>query len=358
MAKGFVDYDKRLQGVPGPLWTKIANIDELKGQWVASGALSPQILGQLKQSVLITSAGASTRIEGAKLSDDDVERLMRGLAVNKFTDRDQQEVRGYFELLENIFDSWKTLSLSENLIQHFHQELLKYVEKDSLHRGNYKKTENTVIMIDDAGNSIGTLFQTTPAYLTAKEMQELVEWTKQAYDRKSHHPLLILANFVIDFLNIHPFQDGNGRMSRVLTNFMLLKQGYLYAPYVSQEKIIETHKVDYYVALRKSQKTFKTEHEDIAPWLDFFLSVLLQQAQAAIDLLTGANIEMLLSPKQLAVWRYLQQVDEAAPGQIQEHTAIARATVNQALDKLVRLKKVEVLGQGRATRYRVQKGSK
>ena len=118
-------FDARLEHLPNSVWTKIAQIDELKGQWVGGVHLSPQVLGRLKQSVLVTSTGASTRIEGASLSDEDVEKLMRGISVQKFTDRDKQEVQGYFELLQNVFQAGKHGRLSENTIKHFHGELLK-----------------------------------------------------------------------------------------------------------------------------------------------------------------------------------------------------------------------------------------
>lgn len=345
-------FDQRLQQIPSEIWSKIAQIDELKGQWIAGARLGPQVLGRLKRSVLITSTGASTRIEGARLSDEDVEKLMRGIDIQKFTDRDKQEVKGYFELLENVFDSWKTLKFSESTIKHFHKELLKYVEKDETHRGDYKKKENKVHMIDATGNSVDILFDTTPAYLTPKEMQELVEWTQGSLTEKKHHPLLVAGNFLVEFLQIHPFQDGNGRLSRVLTNLLLLKEGYLYMPYVSHEKLVEDNKPDYYMSLRRSQKTFKADHEDITPWLDFFLSIFLKQSKIAVELLSKENIEKILSTKQLAVWQYLQTVDEATPGDIAKKSKVARPTVNQALDKLLRLKKVERIGLGRSTRYR------
>lgn len=344
--------DVRLEGLLPETYAKLRQIDELKGQWIGGAKLSPQVLGRLKRSTLITSTGASTRIEGAKLSDEDIEKMMRGIAIQKFTDRDKQEVKGYYELLENVFDSWKSLSFSESSIKHFHQELLKYVEKDQTHRGDYKKQENQVQMINEAGESVGVLFDTTPAYLTLKEMQELVEWTQKALTDKKYHPLLVIGSFLVEFLQIHPFQDGNGRLSRVLTNLLLLKEGYLYVPYVSHEKLVEDNKPDYYVALRRSQKTFKTEHEDIMPWLDFFFGVLLKQAQMAVDLLSKENIEKILSPKQLAVWQHLQTVDSATPGEIAKAANVARRTVNQALDKLLRLKKVERIGLGRTTRYK------
>ncbi len=345
-------FEKRLASVPSELWSKVAQVEELKGQWIAGVQLDPQTLGRLKRSVLITSTGASTRIEGARLSDEDIEKLMRGLSIQKFTDRDKQEAQGYFELLENVFNSWKSLKLSESTIKHFHKELLTYAKKDELHRGEYKKEENKVHMIDAAGKSIGVLFDTTKAYLTPKEMQELVEWTQDALQEKKNHPLLIIGNFIVEFLQIHPFQDGNGRLSRILTNLLLLKAGYLYMPYVSHEKIIEDNKPDYYLALRKSQKTLKTNRENIFPWLDFFLNTFLKQSQMAIELLSHENIEKILSIKQLAVWQYFQTVNEATPKEIAQETKISRPTVNQVLDKLIRLKKIERLGQGRSTRYR------
>lgn len=345
-------FDKRIKLLPSEVWNKIAQIDELKGQWAGGARLSPQILGRLKRSVLVTSTGASTRIEGAKLSDDDIAKLMRGISIQKFADRDKQEVKGYFELLQNVFEAWKTIRLSENSIKHFHQELLKYVEKDKLHRGQYKHKENKVHMIDAAGKSVGTLFDTTPAYLTAKEMQELVEWTGEALRKKTFHPLLVIGNFIVEFLKIHPFEDGNGRVSRVLTNLLLLQEGYLFMPYVSHEKLIEDNKPDYYMALRASQKTFKTKRENIVAWQDFFLTVLFSQARQAIKLLSEEDLENILSPKQLAIWEYLQTVEETTPGDIAKKAKVARPTVNQVLTKLIQLKKIERIGLGRTTRYR------
>lgn len=346
------DFRQRLEIISHSILAKIAQIEEMKGRWVAGANLSPQILVRLKRSVLITSTGASTRIEGSKLSDEDIERMLRGISMQKFSNRDEQEVQGYYELLQNVFDSWENLRFNESLIKHFHRELLKYVEKDTLHRGNYKTQENKVEMLDGKGNSIGTLFDTTPAYLTPTEMLELVEWTKKNLEEKTFHPLLIIGNFIVEFLNIHPFQDGNGRLSRILTNFLLLKQGYLYMPYISQEKLIEDNKPDYYLALRQSQKTFKTPNPDASVWLEFFLSILLQQGQMANRLLTTENIESLLSPKQLAVWEYLQTVDSVSPDEIAKNAHVARPTVNQVLTKLLLLKKIEKIGQGAATRYK------
>lgn len=344
--------DKRINSVSQHLWSLINQIDELKGRWVGGAKLNPQALGRLKRSVLVTSTGASTRIEGSRLSDEDVERFMKGLSLRKFTDRDKQEVRGYFELLENVLLSWKHIPFTESVIKHLHKELLKYAGKDERHRGEYKKTENSVEMFDESGKSLGVIFETTPAYLTPKRMRELIEWTADALKRKEQHPLLVIGSFLVEFLAIHPFQDGNGRLSRILTNHLLLKTGYEYVPYVSHEKLVEDSKADYYVALRKSQSTLGTERENIAPWLEFFLKASLEQARQAIELLSHENIDRILSPKQLDVWRYLETVTEATPGEIAKATSVARPTVSQALDVLLRLKKIERIGQGRTTRYR------
>lgn len=346
-------FDKRLSQIPSEIVTKIARIDELKGQWSARANLNPYLVGRLKRSVLITSTGASTRIEGAKMSDENIEKHLQGIAIQKFSDRDKQEVQGYYELLQNIFEAWDAIKFSENSIKHLHQELLKYVEKDKLHRGKYKSRNNQVEMVDEQGRRVGILFNTTPAYLTPKHMQELVEWTQDALAQKKYHPLLIVGNFLVEYLNIHPFEDGNGRLSRILTNLLLLKEGYLYMPYVSHEKLIEDQKSKYYMALSKSQKTFNSNSDNILDWLNFFLGLILAQSNQAIALISSENIEVILSKKQLAVWNYLQDVTEATPQEIADKTAIARTTVNKTITKLLELKKIERLGLARSIRYRL-----
>ena len=345
-------FNQRIERISASIISKIGQIDELKGRWITGAQLNPQVLGRLKKSVLITSTGASTRIEGANLSDEDVEKMMKGISIQKFTDRDKQEVQGYYELLENIFNSWKTLRVNENAIKHLHKELLKYVDKDVRHKGDYKKQENRVHMINEEGESVGILFNTTSAYLTPKEMQELVEWTDKMLVDKKYHPLLVIANFLVEFLKIHPFQDGNGRLSRVLTNLLLLKAGYEYMPYASHEKLVEDNKPDYYIALRRSQKNIDTNKNDITPWIEFFFTVLIEQAKIAEELLSKENIEKLLSEKQLIVWRYLQKAEKTNTGEIVKKIKIPRATVKQALYRLLQFKKIERIGQGRSTSYR------
>ena len=345
-------FSHRLQDIDSRILEKISEVDKIKSHWSAGVQLDPQILAGLKKSVLITSTGASTRIEGAKLSDEDIERMMRGISIQKFSNRDGQEVKGYHELLSNVFENWQSIPFSESTIKFFHRELLKYTEKDELHRGEYKKKENKVAMISPVGGDMRILFDTTSPHLVAKEMQELVEWTQEALTDKKLHPLLVIGNFVVEFLKIHPFEDGNGRLSRVLTNLLLLQNGYSYMPYVSHEKLIEDNKPEYYVALRQSQKTFGTENENLAPWLNFFLMILLDQSKRAAALISKEEIDKLLSRQQQIVWKYLESVHEATPLEISKAVGVPRPTVSQAITKLLKLKRIERVGVGRATRYR------
>jgi len=346
------NFSERIEQIPSIIVSKIAKIDELKGRWITGARLSPQVLGRLKRSVLITSTGASTRIEGSRLSDEDIEKLMRGINIQKFTNRDKQEAQGYYELLENVFNSWRHVSFNESTVKHFHQELLKHVEKDKQHRGEYKKGENKVQMIDEAGQSIGILFDTSSAFLTPGQMHDLVEWTQKNVTEHTYHPLLVIGNFLVEFLKIHPFSDGNGRLSRVLTNLLLLQAGYEYIPYVSHEKLVEDNKPEYYIALRRSQKTMGTEKESITDWLNFFLDIILKQSHMAVELLSKENIDKILSEKQLVIWQYVEKIKETSTGDIVEHTNIARSTVKQTLDVLLKLKKIERVGLGRSARYK------
>jgi len=344
-------FDHRIRTPDPHIVALLAAIDEIKGQFKAGLRMTPQAITSLKKSVLITSAGASTRIEGAKLTDAEVEKVMQGLSVSKFADRDTQEVQGYLETLQNVFDSYQGLPLREGTIMSLHKHLLKYSTKDDLHRGEYKKKENLVGVLGEGGKVARIMFETTRAYLTPKEMQELVEWTREALEKERFHPLLIIANFIVEFLKIHPFEDGNGRLARVLTNLLLLRSGYQFVQYVSHEQIIEHRKDEYYLALRKSQEAFNTDRETIAPWLNFFLSVVQEQATKALVYLEEEKVEDTLSPKQFVVWKHISSVGEASPGEIVKATGIIMATVRQALDRLIELGKIKRIGRGPGTRY-------
>lgn len=265
--------------ITSEILTLIGEIDEFKGAWKALGQLAPEQLTLLKRVATIESIGSSTRIEGSKLNDREVEVLLSNLQIKKFETRDEQEVAGYAEVMNTIFNHYLDIPFTENYIKQSHRDLLKYSDKDARHRGEYKKHTNHVEAFDTDGKSLGIVFETASPFDTPFRMQQLVEWRTGTTENKSMHPLLAAAVFIVEFLAIHPFQDGNGRLSRILTTFLLLSGGYAYVPYSSLEAVIENSKEAYYLALRQTQGTLKTDTPDWQPWVLFFLKALKQQKQ-------------------------------------------------------------------------------
>jgi Fic family protein len=331
---------------------KIAQLQEYKGYWKGHLNISPQILNRLKKFTLITSTGASTRIEGSYLNDDDVKKLLSGLKIQKLKDRSQQEVAGYAQLTQLIFEEFKEIALNENTIKQLHGILLKYSEKDTHHKGNYKKGSNSVVARDEKGNE-SVIFNPTSPFLTPKEMEELTHWTNDALKSKEVHPLLNIAHFIGEFLAIHPFQDGNGRLSRALTNLLLLKNGFNYVKYVSLEQIIEERKTNYYLSLRNTQKNRENGQEDFYPWIEFFLDCLIEQTKRAQNILERKNIEDELSSNQLNILNYIRSSKEESCTikKIQESTQINRNTIKKALLRLLQANLIKQIGLGSATRY-------
>ncbi|MDQ1300015.1 MAG: hypothetical protein QG636_683 [Patescibacteria group bacterium] len=332
--------------------TRISQIDQFQGLWQGSLRLSPQILGRLKAFVIITSTGASTRIEGATMTDEEIARFLRGLNASAPKGRDEEEVAGYADLIGRVFDNWKTITLTEGWILQFHNILLNYSQKDKTHKGKYKDGDNAVIMENEKKEEI-VLFNPTHSYLVKGEMSAVIEWTNEKLKSREIHPLLVIANFIFEFLAIHPFSDGNGRISRALTNLLLLKAGYSYVPYVSLDEIIEQTKVEYYLALRRVQKNHGTDHEDISPWVEYFLMALLEQTKRAQAIMEEDRPEKLLSEKQKEVYQLFTEGREIGVAEVVTllEGRIERETVKQALSRLVTLKLLTRLGQGRGTRY-------
>jgi len=332
---------------------KIAKIDQFKGLWQGSLRLSPQILGRLKAWVIVTSTGASTRIEGAKMTDEEIARFLRGLKGKHPKGRDEEEIAGYADLISRIFENWKSIKLSENWILQLHSILLNFSEKDKTHKGKYKNSPNVVAMVNKQGEQI-VLFNSTPPHLVKTELIAAIDWANQELEEKTTHPLLVIANFIFEFLAIHPFSDGNGRLSRALTNLLLLKSGYSYVPYVSLDEIIEKTRADYYLSLRSTQKNHKTDDEDITPWVEYFLNSLLEQTNKAHKLMESNHPEKMLSENQSQVYQLFDNNEELSVSQIENiiKGKIPRPTLKQTLSRLVSLNLLERIGQARSTRYK------
>ena len=257
----------------------IAEIEEFRGAWRALGSLAPERLSALRRVATIESIGSSTRIEGSRLSDRDVERLLSNLEIRSFETRDEQEVAGYAEVMEMVFEAWREIAVTENHIRQLHRDLLRHSTKDERHRGSYKTLSNSIAAFDEAGSQLGVVFHTASPFDTPQLMGELIAWFDATTETKDLHPLLAIGVFTIVFLEIHPFQDGNGRLSRVLTTLLLLRAGYAYVPYSSMESVIEQSKEAYYLALRRTQGTIRSDAPDWVPWLEFFLRALQRQMQ-------------------------------------------------------------------------------
>jgi Fic family protein len=263
--------------ITAELLSLLSEVDEFKGAWRALRTLAPERLNALRHVATIESIGSSTRIEGSKLTDREVEKLLSKLEIKKFDSRDEQEVAGYAETMEMIFHAFDDIQMTENHLKQLHRDLLHYSQKDERHRGEYKKLSNNLVAVDADGKMIGVVFETAAPFDTPRRMTELVSWLKDARELGRLHPLLIVAVFTVTFLEIHPFQDGNGRLSRILTTLLLLQAGYAYVPYSSLESVIEHSKEGYYLALRQTQQSLHSDAPNWQPWLLFFMRALQQQ---------------------------------------------------------------------------------
>lgn len=339
------------------IYSVLSEIDAVKHAFSLTDRPLAQTITRLARTVVITSTGASNRIEGNQLSNEEVEALFRNRSIRKFKTRDEQEVAGYLEMLEAILESYDDMPLTEALILQLHRDMLKYSDKDDRQRGIYKFGPNRVEAKDQSGKVVGVIFDPTPPHLTQKEMREIVQWHEWAAEEDFKHPLIRIGNFVFEYLAIHPFQDGNGRTSRLLTNLLLLRHGYIFTALVSHEKLIEERKADYYVALNRAQSSWKKKEEDIYPWLIYFLEIIRAQATTSLELIQEDGIEDRLSERQLAVWRWAQNKEgsEFSRKDAIEALGFPSRTVEASIKKLLDLRCLTRVGEGRGTRYRLNR---
>lgn len=330
----------------------MSEIDEFKGAWRALGKIAPERLSQLRKVATIESVGSSTRIEGSKLSDREVEALLSRLETKSFTSRDEEEVAGYAAVMEIIFNAYETIPLSENYLKQLHSILLQYSSKDERHRGDYKKLSNSVEAFDTDGKSVGVVFETTTPFDTPREMEALYAFVNKAFEEKTLHPLVIVAVFNVMFLAIHPFQDGNGRISRILTTLLLLKSGYAYVPYSSMESVIEQNKESYYLALRRTQKSLKSKGADWSPWLLFFLQSLQKQKRRLEQKVEKEKIMRASLPElSLKIIDLAHEHGQISVADIVSATEANRNTIKKRLGELVAGGYLSRGGKGKGTWY-------
>ncbi|MEM6772136.1 MAG: Fic family protein [Bacteroidota bacterium] len=332
----------------------IDKIDEYNRNWKRREQLDPEQLQTLKKLAAIHSIGSSTRIEGSSLSDEEVARLIDNMDITQLASRDEQEVAGYYRVLDILQEQYEALTLSETLIKGLHNELLRFSAKDQHHRGDYKKQSNRVVATDEAGNE-RTIFNTTSVMLTPEAMRAAVDWYNGAMEAGLRHPLIVVFTFIYEFLSIHPFQDGNGRLSRLLTNFLLLKAGYEFVLYRSLERGIEDNKKGYYKSLMLGQRYRGKEEEEIGRWLFFMLSTLHKLTQGLDEDETTVVEEpqaLYLNRRMRNVLDFFKQEDELSVKEIDELLpAVSRSTVKNDLAKLTKAGYLKRHGKGRGTVY-------
>lgn len=324
----------------------ISEIDRFDGKWAGIERREGQSLKELKSIATVRSVGASNRIEGNKMSDEEVDILLRKINFTDLTERDAQEVVGYFEVMDLLSEAYKNIDLSENHIKGLHSLLMKHSVKDHWHKGNYKIHNNSVeASFPDGRKQI--IFKTTEAgYPTDEAMENLLRWF---HTEKEVHPLIVTAAVVYEFLSIHPFQDGNGRMSRLISTLLLLKKGYTWIQYVSFEHEIESRKNEYYQVLRACQA--QRPYEDIYPWIEFFLSCLSNIQSHLIQKLNKSGQATQLSTRENLIVSIIQNRPNIQSGEIAEKLAIPLPTVKRLLSQLVSKGLIQKSGTGRGVSY-------
>jgi Fic family protein len=348
----FLNSEKFLPEVSHEAVRLIAEIDAFRGRWEVLQALSPERLRALRHVATIESIGSSTRIEGVRLSDRQIETLLARLERHSFKTRDEQEVAGYAAAMDVLFESWRELALTENHIKQLHSILLQHSGKDSHHRGQYKTAPNHVVAYDASGREIGIVFETATLFETPLQMERLTAWTTRALDDRTMHPLLAIAVFTVSFLAIHPFQDGNGRLSRILTTLLLLRAGYGYVPYASLESVIEENKDLYYAALRRTQGTFNAKKQDWEPWTSFFLRCLKKQKDNLAAKIEREKILARSLPElSVKILRLLREHSRLTISEVARLSGANRNTIKVRLRELVEAGQIVRHGAGRTTWY-------
>jgi Fic family protein len=331
------------------LISKISSIDRFDASWSSIEKKEGQSLKQLKSIATVRSVGASTRIEGSMMSDSEVEVLLENMDIDKLKDRDSQEVAGYFEVFDLISESADSINITENSLKSLHNRLLKYSSKDQWHKGDYKQHNNSVkASLPDGTTQI--VFETTPPGIETEDaMNALITWYKRDAET---HPLVKCAIFTYEFVTIHPFQDGNGRLSRLVSSLLLLKNGYKWIQYVSLEHEIEHRKNEYYIELRKCQA--QRPGENITSWIFFFLNALLNIQTQLLNKLERTGIETKLSPREKSIIAFLSDHPGSKSGVIASRLNIPNPTIKRLLKDLVTKNLIEVFGSGPGTNYSVK----
>ena len=340
-----IDFLNR-QAIPIEMGGLIQKLGEFKGRQDLFQHQTPQVLETLKQTAIIESTESSNRIEGVTVPAKRFKELMAHPVKPK--DRSEAEILGYREVLSSIHTKPESFTIDESTICEFHR---KIYAKTDIPGGQWKRRDNTIEERFSDGRWI-TRFIPVSASETPFYIKELCVRFNRLWDNRQISPLILVPAFILDFLCIHPFSDGNGRVSRLLTVLLLHQADYMVGRYISIERLIEESKETYYEALQLSSKDWHEGKHSLKPWWEYFFGVLIGAYQE-FELRVGA-----ITKKRGAKTAIVEQTIENLPNEfsisevIRACPGVSRPMIRVILENLRTNGKIEVLGTGRSARWR------
>lgn len=336
-----------IQPIPHVLLSTIREIGEYKGKQEMFKEQAPQILRTLREAAVIQSTESSNRIEGVTAPPDRIRQLVAGTTTP--ANRSEQEIAGYRDVLQTIHARYMHIPLKSGVVLQLHRDLYQFLPGQG---GRWKSVPNEITETDANGATF-VRFRTVPPYQTAEAMDQLHERFERLLDEGRVDPLLLIPAYVLDFLCIHPFLDGNGRMARLLTLLLLYQAGYEVGRYISLEMMVEKTKEGYYEALYKSSQGWHQGAHSLVPWWEYFLGVMLRSAygefERRVGIVTtsrGAKRDMIVDAvRRLPDEFQFADVERACPG-------VSRPTINRALAGLRRSGALELAKVGRDATWR------
>lgn len=317
-------------------------LGEHKGREGLFRRTSPQVLETLRKVAVVESTESSNRIEGIVASRERIEQLVAGSTLPQ--NRSEQEIAGYREVLATIHANHGDMPFTPSLVLQLHRDLYQFLPQDG---GRFKGVDNEISETRPDGTRV-VRFRPVSAFETPRAMEELHRLYARYREEGRVEPLLLVAAYVLDFLCIHPFLDGNGRMARLLSLLLLYKEGYEVGRYISLERVIERQREGYYAALLASSQDWHEGRHDVLPWWEFFLGVALlgayRELESRTDQVTsapGAKSAMVRETIYRLPQRFrIADVLKSCPG-------ISRPTVDRVLRQLKEAGEIRLLSSGR-----------
>jgi len=336
----------KTEEIPMNIVKLIGKINEYKGKQNLYLDQAPQVLKKLKEAAIVQSTKSSNSIEGIVITDKRLKEIMRDDTMPD--DCSEGEIAGYRDVLNSIHTSYDAIPINPNIILQFHKNLYKYVSAEG---GKWKNQDNVIEEVLPNGKRY-VRFKPLSAAETPKAMEELCDYLNRVMKEETIEPLILIGAFVLDFLSVHPFNDGNGRMARLLTLLLLYKYDYKVGRYISLEKIIEESKSNYYEALKKSSEGWHEGNHNLFIWLDYFLGILLAAYKEFED-----RVGLVRNKRGNKSYR-VEQAIKSTLGTFEKEDIrnacpdVSESTINRVFKKLKEKEVIELLGKGRNAKWK------